>query len=31
MGAKNHGVIMSDANKEYTINQLVRTEFITSV
>ncbi len=24
MGAKNHGVIMGDANKEYTINQLVR-------
>merc|ERR1719367_1516816 len=23
MGAKNHGVIMPDANKEYTINQLV--------
>ena len=24
MGAKNHGVIMADANKEYTINQLVK-------
>ena len=23
MGAKNHGVIMPDANKEYTINQVV--------
>ena len=22
MGAKNHGVIMPDANKEYTINQV---------
>ena len=27
MGAKNHGVIMSDANKEYTINQLVGAAF----
>ena len=24
MGAKNHGVIMPDANKEYTINQVLR-------
>ena len=27
MGAKNHGVIMPDANKEYTINQLVGAAF----
>ena len=27
MGAKNHGVIMADANKEYTINQLVGAAF----
>jgi len=27
MGAKNHGVIMGDANKEYTINQLVGAAF----
>jgi len=27
MGAKNHGVILPDANKEYTINQLVGAAF----
>eukprot|EP01134_Creolimax_fragrantissima_P006871 CFRG6871T1 len=27
MGAKNHGVIMPDANKEYTLNQLVGAAF----
>jgi len=27
MGAKNHGVIMPDANKEYTVNQLVGAAF----
>jgi len=27
MGAKNHGVIMPDANKEYTINQLIGAAF----
>merc|ERR1719213_408161 len=27
MGAKNHGVIMPDANNEYTINQLVGAAF----
>ena len=27
MGAKNHGVIMPDANKEYTMNQLVGAAF----
>ena len=27
MGAKNHGVIMPDANKDYTINQLVGAAF----
>merc|ERR1712029_310499 len=27
MGAKNHGVIMPDANREYTINQLVGAAF----
>ncbi len=27
MGAKNHGVIMGDANREYTINQLVGAAF----
>lgn len=27
MGAKNHGVIMQDANKEYTINQLIGAAF----
>ncbi|XP_026330665.1 probable methylmalonate-semialdehyde dehydrogenase [acylating], mitochondrial [Hyposmocoma kahamanoa] len=27
MGAKNHGVIMPDANKEYTLNQLTRAPF----
>jgi len=27
MGAKNHGVIMPDANKEYTINQVGCTRF----
>jgi len=27
MGAKNHGVIMPDANKEYTINQLLGAAF----
>jgi malonate-semialdehyde dehydrogenase (acetylating)/methylmalonate-semialdehyde dehydrogenase len=27
MGAKNHGVIMPDANKESTINQLVGAAF----
>ncbi|QQP36349.1 putative methylmalonate-semialdehyde dehydrogenase, partial [Caligus rogercresseyi] len=27
MGAKNHGVICGDANKEYTINQLVGSAF----
>ena len=26
MGAKNHGVIMPDANKEYTINQVAQAE-----
>lgn len=27
MGAKNHGVIMPDANKEQTLNQLVGAAF----
>lgn len=27
MGAKNHGVILPDANKEYTLNQLVGAAF----
>lgn len=27
MGAKNHGVVMSDANKENTLNQLVGAAF----
>ena len=27
MGAKNHGVIMPDANREYTVNQLVGAAF----
>lgn len=27
MGAKNHGVIMADANKEHTLNQLVGAAF----
>merc|ERR1712004_618196 len=27
MGAKNHGVIMPDANKEYVVNQLVGAAF----
>jgi len=27
MGAKNHGVIMPDANKEYTVNQLIGAAF----
>ncbi|RWS01997.1 hypothetical protein B4U79_08503 [Dinothrombium tinctorium] len=27
MGAKNHGVVMPDANKEYTLNQLVGAAF----
>ena len=27
MGAKNHGVIMPDANKEFTVNQLVGAAF----
>ena len=27
MGAKNHGVILSDANKEFTLNQLIGAAF----
>lgn len=27
MGAKNHGVVMADANKEHTLNQLVGAAF----
>ncbi|XP_022237193.1 methylmalonate-semialdehyde dehydrogenase [acylating], mitochondrial [Limulus polyphemus] len=30
MGAKNHGVVMPDANKEHTLNQVSRDQFLTT-